>query len=69
MEESADGTAALLLISALIDSMERASPGIISWIDQYMIEATSRPSFSSTDREGIKVARQVLAGLRGGLPS
>lgn len=69
MDHEVNGTAALMLLAALIDSMERASPGVVGWLDTYLVEATSRASFNGYEREAIKAAREMLAGLKEGLQS
>jgi hypothetical protein len=63
--QSLDGQAALFLLAGLIDSMDRASPGVNAWIDKYLVESLSRRHFSDFERDAIGVARDMLTGLRG----
>ena len=64
-----EGRAAMMLVAALVDSLERAIPGTNAWIDKYLVEALSRRPIDGDQRDAIQLARELLAGLREGLPS
>lgn len=61
-DQSTEGKAALMLMAALVDALERDFPGTNRWIDQYLIEMASRPV---ADKDALSMARDLLAGLRG----
>lgn len=62
---ASEGRAALILMAALIDSLEKVQPGTNKWLDHYLVEALSRAPLDVGQRDAILVARNLLAGLRG----
>lgn len=54
----------MVLLAALIDNMERRGADVVGPLDQYMVEALSRPGIDPEYREGIKAARELLGGLK-----
>lgn len=61
-----DGTAALLIATALVDLLNRSpgGEGIADRIDQYMVEALGRPGIDDHYRSAIGTARNALRGSR-----
>jgi hypothetical protein len=65
-ENQHDGAAALMLVTALIDLLNRSpgGEGIADRIDQYMIELASRPAVEPAYRAALTTARNVIRGIR-----
>lgn len=65
-EHQHDGAAALMLVTALIDLLNRSpgGEGIADRIDQYIVELASRTPVSPTYRAAMTCARDAIRDIR-----